>query len=77
MRLLAEAGIEPLDVIRMATGDAAKQLGWTEFGTIEPGAAADLVVLDADPLDDINNTRKISRVMQAGEWIDREALLGL
>ena len=42
MRLLAEAGIEPLEVIRTATGRAAKRLGSTQFGTIRPGATADL-----------------------------------
>ncbi len=75
LRLLVEAGIEPLEVIRMATGRAAERLGSAAFGTIKPGAVADLILLDADPLEDIENTRKISRVMQAGEWIDREALL--
>ncbi len=75
MQLLAEAGIAPLEVIRLATGRTAKRLGWTEFGTIVPRAAADMILLEDDPLEDIENTRRISGVMQGGEWIDRESLL--
>lgn len=75
LRLLVEAGLDPLEAIRAATGRAARRLGSTDFGTIRAGAAADLIVLDGDPLVDITNTRKISRVMQGGRWVDREALL--
>ena len=49
--------------------------GGPGFGTIEPNKAADLLLLDADPLADIANTRKINRVMQAGKWLDREGEL--
>ena len=77
LRLLVEAGMEPIEAIRAATAESARGLGSTEFGTITQGAAADLVVLDADPLEDIRNTLKIARVMQAGQWVDRSALLGL
>ncbi len=77
MRLLAEAGIAPLEVIRIATEASARRLGGhgADIGTLEPGKRADLIVLDADPTLDIENSRKIARVMQAGAWIDRDELL--
>ena len=77
MRLLAEAGIAPLHVIRIATEASARRLGGhgADIGTLEPGKRADLLVLDADPTIDITASRKIARVMQAGEWVDRASLL--
>ena len=76
MRLLVESGIPPLEVLRIATGRSARRLGakGTDFGTLEPGKIADLILLDADPTVDITNTRKISRVMQSGKWVDRSIL---
>jgi imidazolonepropionase-like amidohydrolase len=77
MRLLVEAGLTPLDVIRIATEASARRLGGhgADIGTLEPGKRADLLVLDADPTVEITDVRKIARVMQGGEWIDRAALL--
>jgi len=80
MELLVEAGLSPLEVIRAATLDSAEIAtagGQRLYGTIEPGKVADLVLLDANPLEDIRNTRRIARVMREGEWLDREALLEL
>ena len=45
--------------------------GVSAYGTVTAGKIADLVVLDADPLQDIANTRKIHRVMQGGKWLER------
>ena len=75
MQLLVKAGLTPMQALRAVTGEGAALLseGEPAFGAIEPGKAADLLVLEADPLADIANTRKIQRVMQAGQWIDREA----
>ena len=73
---LVAAGLTPLDAIRAATGSAAKILGMeATLGTIEPGKWADLIVLDADPLADIRNTRKIRTLVQAGRVVDRKSLL--
>ncbi len=70
MELMVEAGMRPLDVLVAATQNAAAVMGRSgDVGTLEKGKAADLVLLDADPSLDIRNTRKIFRVMQAGEWI--------
>jgi imidazolonepropionase-like amidohydrolase len=77
MVLMVEAGLSPFKVIRIATRQGAERVssGEPEFGVIKAGKIADLVLLDADPLEDIANTRKINRVMQAGQWLDRQALL--
>jgi len=40
-----------------------------DLGTVEPGKLADLIVLDANPLQEIRNTIKIDRVMRAGKWV--------
>ena len=50
-------------------------VGESDFGTLEVGKIADLILLDADPLADIRNTLAIDRVMQRGEWVDRDGLL--
>lgn len=71
MKLLVEAGLTPLEALTAGTGNGAYVLEGVdaEFGTIRPGKAADLLLLDADPTVDINNTRRIARVMQAGVWL--------
>ncbi|MGE0441228.1 MAG: amidohydrolase family protein [Gemmatimonadales bacterium] len=76
LELLAAAGIPTADVIRMATRNAALGLGRiAEFGTVEVGKRADLVVLGADPIADIRNTRRIVWVIQGGEPAPPEAFL--
>ena len=76
LELLSVAGIPNADVIRIATRNGAHGLGrLSEFGTVEPGKRADLVVLDADPIADIRNTRRISGVMQDGKLARPEAYL--
>ncbi len=76
LRLLVEAGLSPRDAILAGTARSAMRLNiGSERGRLVPGFRADLIVLDADPLEDIRNTRAISRVMQGGRWVDREALL--
>jgi hypothetical protein len=73
---LVAAGLSPAQAIHAATAAAAKILGaHTDLGTIEPGKWADLILLDANPLVDIRNTRKISQVVQSGRVVDRAALL--
>ncbi len=71
---MVAAGLSPLEALHAATGGAARIIGAErDFGTIEPGKWADLVILDADPTADIRNTRRIRAVMQAGQLLDREA----
>jgi imidazolonepropionase-like amidohydrolase len=75
MALLAEAGLAPMEVITAATRNGALALGkLDELGTIEPGKRADLVLVGANPLEDVRNLRKIERVMLDGQWVDRASL---
>ncbi len=70
-----EAGISPLQTIKAATLDAARWLGRDkELGSIAKGKLADLVLLDANPLDDIRNTLKIRAVVANGKLLDRSQL---
>jgi imidazolonepropionase-like amidohydrolase len=67
LEMMVEAGLTPMQALVSATGDAARchrKAG--ELGTIQKGAYADLVVLKANPLDDIRNTRTIEAVYVAG-----------
>jgi imidazolonepropionase-like amidohydrolase len=66
------AGFTPMEALQTATLNPAKFLGLDkELGTIEKGKLADLVLLDANPLDDISNTQKISAVIVNGRFLSR------
>jgi imidazolonepropionase-like amidohydrolase len=70
MMLLHNAGIPPLEVITIATKNGAEALGiLDDVGTIESGKRADFVILKADPLIDIKNTRKLEAVYLSGERV--------
>jgi imidazolonepropionase-like amidohydrolase len=71
MALLVHAGLTPLDALRAATFWAADMLRADSLGRLRTGAPADLVVLSANPLLDIQNTRKVERVMLGGQWVKR------
>lgn len=72
LALHVEAGLEPAAALRAATIDAARFLGRErEFGSIEVGKIADLVILDADPLAAIGNTRRIHAVLRGGRVVER------
>jgi imidazolonepropionase-like amidohydrolase/Tol biopolymer transport system component len=67
----SEAGIPAIDVLRMATLNAAEAVGASEdLGSLAPGKIADIVLLDADPLADMKNTMKIWRVLKDGHVFD-------
>lgn len=72
---LVRAGLTPMESLQTATINPASFLGLEkDLGTIEEGKVANLVLLDADPLADIHNTTKISKVFLAGKEFDRAAL---
>lgn len=75
IQLLVESGLSPMDAIVAATRNGGTALRKAdELGTVEPGRRADLLLVTANPLEDVRNLRKIDRVMLNGEWIDRPAL---
>jgi imidazolonepropionase-like amidohydrolase len=75
LELLVESGLSPMQALQTATINAAQALRKDkELGTIEAGKLADLIILEADPLKDISNTRKISAVVANGRLLDGKAL---
>src|SRR5688572_3569551 len=71
---MVAAGMTPAQVLVAATRNSAEILGLDDLGTVGPGKSADFVVLDANPLDDITNTRRISKVFLRGHEVDRARL---
>ena len=66
----ASAGVPNIEIVKAATVNGARWLGKdSEFGTIEPGKRADLLIVDGDPLADIKDLRKISAVIQDGRVV--------
>jgi imidazolonepropionase-like amidohydrolase len=74
MENMVIAGMTPAQVLAAATRGSAEILGLDDLGTVARGKSADFVVLDANPLDDITNTRRISRVFLRGHEIDRAGM---
>jgi hypothetical protein len=73
--LLRESGLTPMQALQTATRNPARYFGiLNETGTIEGGKSADLVLLDADPLADIQNTQKIAGVVSRGRYYSRQDL---
>jgi imidazolonepropionase-like amidohydrolase len=70
---MVATGMTPEQVLIAATSDAADFMRLTDTGTIEAGKIASFIVLEADPLDDITNTRRIRDVYLRGERVDRSA----
>jgi imidazolonepropionase-like amidohydrolase len=78
LKLLVDAGLTPLQAIQTASRDAARAMGVSnEVGTIDVGKTADLVLLDANPLQDITNTRKIDAVVLHGHFFSKEDLAAM
>jgi len=71
MELFVKAGLTPLEALQTATRNPARYLGRADLGAVAVGMAADLVFLDADPQEDIRNTRKIWAVILNGEVLDQ------
>ena len=73
--LLQESGLTNMEALQTATRNPARYFGiLDQTGTIEEGKSADLVLLDADPLEDIRNTQQISAVVSRGRYYSRSDL---
>ena len=72
--LVRDAGMTPLQALQAATYTPARVMGADSLGAVQAGKLADLVLLDADPLLDIANTRRVHAVVLDGRWMDRAAL---
>src|SRR5580704_7891786 len=77
LELIARAGLTNMQTLQAATRNAGEFLGLTDTGTIEKGKRADLVLLDANPLEKISNTKKIRAVVLNGRYFSRGDLDGL
>ena len=74
LELLVKAGLTPAQAITTATRNSAEILGLDELGTVAAGKSADFIVLDANPIENIANTRRINRVYLRGAEVDRAGL---
>jgi imidazolonepropionase-like amidohydrolase len=74
LQLMTAAGMTPAQALTAATITSAEFLRLTDRGTIAAGKSADFVILDANPLDDISNTQKISDVYLRGQKLDRKRM---
>jgi imidazolonepropionase-like amidohydrolase len=74
LRELVAAGLTPQEALQTATENPAEFFGRKDVGTIAAGLRADMVLLDADPSQNIENTQKISGVILTGQFLSREDL---
>ena len=74
LEYLVDAGLSPYAALQSGTGNAARFFGSEAFGRVAEGVDADLILLDADPLADIGNIRRIHGVMVRGRWLPRAEL---
>jgi len=72
--LSTRAGLTPMQAIMAGTRNSARVLGLSQLGSIAPGKSADFLVLDANPLDNIGNTRRIAGVYLRGQEVPRPAM---
>ena len=75
LEIMVRSGLTPMEAIAAATSGSAELAGLTDLGALTPGKSADFIVLDANPLEDIRNTRRIGDVYLKGMKIDRERIL--
>jgi imidazolonepropionase-like amidohydrolase len=74
LSLLVKACLSEMEVLEAATRNPARAFNLTDLGTIAAGMRADLVLLDANPLENIGNTRRIRTVVAAGRVFERNEL---
>lgn len=78
LKTLVEYGLSPVEALQSATLEPARWMGLQDrFGSVSPGAAADIVILESNPLGDIANTRSVAAVIQQGVYFDETELEAL
>jgi hypothetical protein len=75
LELLVRLGLSPREALAAATNNYSLQFGWNELGLIAPGRRADILVIDANPTQNIWNTRRIFMLIMDGNIVDRDSLL--
>jgi imidazolonepropionase-like amidohydrolase len=74
LELLVRMGLSPREALAAATNNYSLQFGWNELGQITPGRRADILVVDADPTQNIWNARRISTLIMDGNVINPKRL---
>ena len=74
LKYMVDAGLTPYQALQMGTVNPAKYFGLTNSGMIKPGYVSDLVLLEADPLENISNTKKIAGVMIGTHWFAKDMI---
>lgn len=77
LRAFVDAGLTPAQALAAATREPARFLKTNDFGTVEPGKRADLLLLDANPLEDVGNLERRIGVMVRGRWLPEAELRGM
>jgi hypothetical protein len=77
MEMMVRLGLSPREALAAATNNYSLQFGWNELGQITPGRRADILIVDADPTENIWNARRISGLIMDGNVIDRARLMTL
>jgi imidazolonepropionase-like amidohydrolase len=76
MALMQEAGLTPLEILRSATVHGAAAINMADdLGLVAPGRLADLLIVDADPLENLDNLSRIHRVVKNGDLFDPQVLM--
>ena len=75
LEMLVRLGLSAREALAAATNNYSLQFGWNEVGQIAPGRRADILVLDADPTENVWNARRISSIVLDGNPLDRDSLL--
>ncbi|MCW5911804.1 MAG: amidohydrolase family protein [Cyclobacteriaceae bacterium] len=71
LKYLVDAGLTPYQALRTGTVNVAAYLNLPDAGIIKPGAVADLILIDGNPLADVTNTKKVSGVVLRGQWLSK------
>jgi imidazolonepropionase-like amidohydrolase len=72
LKYMVDAGLTPFEALRTGTVNVAKYFNRSDMGLVKPGYVSDLILLEANPLQDINNSKKIAGVMLGSQWLSKE-----